>query len=144
MYFSETKESFKYRLVLKWSSISFGGNPFDSLNFLVPEKFRPQEIWTPRNLVPARKSQFGIFTQRPNFLVLKFFGVHISRGPNFYGHKWNWERKSAKVSDQNFIMHQFTGMHLRIYFNEFSFWFLFQLEKKNVEKIWWKHPMNLL
>ena len=109
MYFSETQESFKYRLVLKWSLISFG-----SLKFLVPEKFRPKEIWIPRNLVPARKSLFGIFMQRPNFLVLKFFWVHISQGPNVSRQKLNRERKSLKISDQNFLMPQFTSKTLPV------------------------------
>ena len=60
---------------------------------LVPEKFGPQEIWpvklgpqenwSPRKLVPAWKSLWGIFIHGPNFLGTKFLG-----GPNFLGPKF--------------------------------------------------------
>ena len=156
MYFSETKESFKYRLVLKWSSISF-----DSLNFLVPEIFRPQELWIPRNLVPARKS--FIFVQRPNFLMVKFLGIHISRGSNTSGPEWNRELKSIKVSDQQLrrirprsklgreicdwilFWDSFTNFKFRIYEFVLTIYFLFLFNlKNNFGQNWWKHLMNLL
>ena len=62
---------------LKWATISFG-----SLTFLVPKKFGPWEVWTPRSLGPTWKNYEMIFMWGPNFLGTIFLGDQSSWGPN--------------------------------------------------------------
>ena len=52
---------------------------------LVPEKFGPQEIWLPRNLVPTWKSSHGFFMRCPNFS-----GTKKVRGPNEIGDHFSY------------------------------------------------------
>ena len=53
--------------------------------FLVPEKFGPNESWSPRNLVPTLKSLYGIFMQGPTFLGTKFLQAQSFQGPKMSG-----------------------------------------------------------
>ena len=73
-----------------------------SLNFLVPEKFWPQEIWY----------------QQENYYFA--FSCRDQIGGPFSGTKFLWTKmklgtKIYKGIKTNFLMPQFTGMHLGLY-----------------------------